>query len=231
VKIVGEKEGGALKVIIVGTGMTSVEGAPTGPDWETWGVGRAWQILEHADMWFELHNFDLMLAHPERYEAHAAWLQEQTMPIVCKHLWPQFKNPVLFPLEECIENFGKYFTNSVSYMIAYAIMKGAEEIALMGINMAWNTEFSEQRPSIEYIIGRAMGLGIAVHIPDSSDVLKCGHMYAFEPLPSLARRMKSMRVSLKRDIERKEVEVLGATAAKNELVGELKAMEYTIRHL
>ena len=116
-------------------------------------------------------------------------------------------------------------------MIAVAMLEGAEEIAVMGVNMAWNEEYSEQRPSCEYMLGRAMESGIRVHIPDVSDLLKAGHLYAFESPPDVQRRLESKLSTLKRDIKIREHEEKQSGDDKLTLQGELKAVEYTLRHL
>jgi hypothetical protein len=90
-----------------------------------------------------------------------------------------------------------YFTNSISYLIALAIyeLKGVEQgsiIGLWGVDMAqqglqsgsvagWFTsEYARQRPSVEYWLGIAEGLGIKIHVPDQSDILKTACIYGYQ---------------------------------------------------
>lgn len=204
---------------------------PDEEDWEVWGCGTAWQLTDRADRWFELHNIDALRQTPRLYGPHLNWLDSQTIPIYVKAKYQGIKNPVLFPIKEVVERFGNYWTNTISYMIAVAMLEGAEEIAVMGVNMAWNEEYSEQRPSCEYMLGRAMESGVIVHIPDVSDLLKAGHLYAFESPPSVQRRLESKKASLKRDIAIREQEESIAGNDKLQLTGELEAVEYTLRHL
>lgn len=219
-----------MKVVILGTAMTSVAGMPE-DDWEVWGCGTAWQLTDRADRWFELHNIDALRQTPQLYGPHLAWLDSQTIPIMVKHEYSGIKTPVLLPIDKITAEFGDYFTNTISYMIAYAMLEGAEEIAIMGVNMAWNEEYSEQRPSCEHMIGWAQGKGIKVSISDVSDLLRCGHLYAFQQPPNVQRRLESKLSSLKRDIEIRAHEKQQAGDDELTLKGELSAVEYTLRHL
>jgi len=54
------------------------------------------------------------------------------------------------------------------------------EIIVYGVDMAVGTEYAHQRPSCEYFLGLAAGLGIKVTIPDEADPLKTRFMYGFE---------------------------------------------------
>ena len=68
---------------------------------------------------------------------------------------------------------GNYFNNSVSYMIAYAILMGYKEIALFGMRFNSDTE----RRKVEYINVReliffAKGRGIKITAPSDEIMLK-----------------------------------------------------------
>jgi hypothetical protein len=43
-----------------------------------------------------------------------------------------------------------------------------------------NTEYHYQRPSCEFALGIAFGLGIKIYIPPQADLLKTVHLYGFE---------------------------------------------------
>jgi len=78
-----------------------------------------------------------------------------------------------FPLEECFKEFGSlYFTNTISYMIAYAILKGAKEIETYGVNQASSSEYFYEKAGVEYWLGIANGRGIKITINgDKSEIL------------------------------------------------------------
>jgi hypothetical protein len=72
-------------------------------------------------------------------------------------------------------------------MIAIALFEGVHELSLYGVDMAKtdptlnaNGEYEHQRPSCEYMVGVATGMGVQVSIPEQSDLLKCERIYALE---------------------------------------------------
>jgi hypothetical protein len=65
-------------------------------------------------------------------------------------------------------------------MLAWAIWKGTyDTIGMWGVDMALDgvtgeSEYSHQRPSVEYWLGIAQGRGIKLVLPTESEILKCG---------------------------------------------------------
>lgn len=181
-----QQEKQPLKVCIVGKATSSRHLAPyDDPSWSVWVLSDNYQYCPRWDKWFELHSieegrqrwrsgyWETMLANQER--------------LVIQHEHPDLPKATVYPIDTVLEQFGDYFTNSVSYMLAYAILAGATEISLFGVDMAMsdpargnNGEYEHQRPSCEYMIGVAIGRGIGVTIPDQSDLMKCHRLYAFE---------------------------------------------------
>jgi len=191
------------KVAIIGKAPDSVALAPyADPTWEVWilntlGVNKE---VPRWDRQFELH--DLKLTLDPAYGNYYQWLAGQTRPVYLRDAPPSdFKCGVQFPLGEILEAFcalaGRtYLTNTVSLMTALALlehMKGqaVSELGFWGVNMAqhaiqaaghvgWFTsEYARQRPSCEYWIGIAEGMGIKVTIPPQSDLLKCACIYGY----------------------------------------------------
>ena len=64
--------------------------------------------------------------------------------------------------------------------------------------MAVDTEYYWQRPSCEYFIGLARGMGITVYLPDDCDLLKTRFLYAIHEDQELAfsKKIKGMRKSM-----------------------------------
>lgn len=64
-----------------------------------------------------------------------------------------------FPIIEVYKRFGNcYFKSTLSYMVAYALLKGYTEVHFWNINFAsFNQDFLE-RPSVEYWLGVLNGL-------------------------------------------------------------------------
>jgi len=72
-------------------------------------------------------------------------------------------NSKLYPLKRLIKKFGTdYFSNTISYMIAYALDKGYKKIRFYGVDMRETGEYALEKGGVEYWIGRAHGMGVEV---------------------------------------------------------------------
>lgn len=79
-----------------------------------------------------------------------------------------------YPYKEVEELYGHlYLTSSPAYMIAYAILQGATEIQIYGVDLSISDhEYFWQRPCVEAWVGFAKGCGIKVVIPEVSHIGK-----------------------------------------------------------
>lgn len=95
------------------------------------------------------------------------------VPLIAPFKYEEIPLSEAFPLEECIKEFGMpYFNNTIAYMIAYAMLKGAKEIDLYGVNQASSSEYFYEKASVEYWLGIAVGRGVKVTINgDKSELL------------------------------------------------------------
>lgn len=92
-------------------------------------------------------------------------INKMNIPFVAPFKYLEIPKSEPFPLEECVKVFGMpYFTNTICYMIAYALLNGAREIELYGVNQAGSHEYSEERGGVEYWLGVANGLGVKVTV-------------------------------------------------------------------
>lgn len=97
-----------------------------------------------------------------------------------------------YPLNEIVKEYGcAYFTNSISYMIAYAIYKGYKKIELYGVDMSARDEYINQRGSVMYWIGFARAKGIEVNL--ASGVDKPCFLYGYEPGINMRNKLKQLR--------------------------------------
>lgn len=185
--------------------------APWGnPEFEIWGVNNLFHSLTPEQMsnvgkWFEIHQ----LAHNgknfirrgsldfrgQKVDDYMSDLAKLPVPVLMQQKWDAVPNSVEFPVQELM-NFFKtdYFTNTISWEIAYAlylITKGeyAPYIGVWGVDMATNTgsmfslpEYSHQRPSCEYWLGMCLGRGVTIEIPAESDLLKIRYLYGYQEL-------------------------------------------------
>lgn len=177
------------KVYIVGFAPSWKETPWDDKEAEIWVLNEFYKVAKQvpnfrADRWFEIHNrFSLSKNMPE----HQQFLKQCFVPVYMQKKYDDIPNSIKFPKDEIIEFFkdkgckgAQYFTNSISWFIAFAIMEGFQYIGIYGVDMATDSEYGWQRPSCEYWIGLAEGMGIEVYIPPASDLLKCTQLYAFE---------------------------------------------------
>ncbi len=168
-----------MKVAIVGSADTSRDLAPYGDEsWEIWTLNDMYKVAPRMDRMFQIHDPDrVKQLDPEGW----AWLTTQCqVPVWMHRPVPEIPTAQQYPTEVILKEFGRYFTNSVSWMIALAIYEGADEIGVFGVDMAHGTEYASQKPSCEYFLGWAKGRGILLHIPEVSDLLKCREQYGLE---------------------------------------------------
>jgi hypothetical protein len=115
-----------------------------------------------------------------RHDEHVKWLQEATIPIYMHKHYDDIPNSIEYPLEEITEKFGTYFTNTISFMIALALLQGYKVIHVYGVNMAVDSEYAYERPSCEYFVGLARGMGAEVFLHPDSDLCKTTFLYGYE---------------------------------------------------
>ena len=92
-------------------------------------------------------------------------INKMKVPLIAPFKYAEIPLSQPFPLEKCIKTFGfPYFTNTICYMIAYALLQGAEEISTYGINQASSSEYFYEKPGVEYWLGIALGKGVKITI-------------------------------------------------------------------
>lgn len=182
------------KVAIVGCSDSKMLAPFDDPEFEIWGVNNLYPHIPRATRWFEIHE----LTHDGKQhlrrgknefrgqsvddylENLGKWAKEQDCTIYTQRKWDNMPTSTPYPLQEMLSRFGNYFTNSISYELALAIAEGFTEIHVYGVDMAVDTEYHHQRPSCEFFLGIAAGLGIKIHIPQEADLLKTRFLYGFD---------------------------------------------------
>lgn len=221
------------KFAIVGYTASRSE-APWGdPDWEVAGCNNLHMFVPEAAQathWFDLHT----AATIGTDAAHTKWLTETDIPVYMWEPAPEWKSALVYPRQEVLHAFsaftgGRYFTNSISWMVAFAMWNILEagdgqapddaEIGIYGVDMAQGSEYAAQRPSCEYWIGLAEGLGISVTVPDTSDLLKCAFLYGADAAAdSLLLKLESRDLELDEKFNQFEAEKQQHIARMNEIV-------------
>lgn len=203
------------KVAIVGCADSREEANFNDPDFEFWGVNNLFMTMPGPwSRWFELHTIThdgknwLRKTQAEfrgqKIDDYLAKLQQLNIPIYMQHPCSAVTNAVLYPIDEIVKRFGNYFTNTISYMIALALISDFEEIHILGVDMAVDSEYGWQRPSCEYFIGLAKGMGKTVYIPETCDLLKTRYLYAFHELREVAfnKKLDKMGTAMKKRREK-----------------------------
>jgi len=217
-----------MKVAIVGTAPSSRGLAPYGDnDWEIWACSPnldphagTFCNLPRVDRFFELHKTDgVELRTRLTEEQLALYIQWLTDEAARSKVYMQDGSCVAgataYPIQDILDAFGNYFTNTISFMLAYAILEGATEILVAGVDMAATEEYGSQRPSCEYLLGWAVAKGIKVTIPKEADLLKVANLYAFEDPPPMKLKGEVRQKELAERITeaKKEVELYGRNHA------------------
>lgn len=187
-------------IALVGYTSSRMEAPFDDPAWELYGMNNLHMFMDPGKFtrWYNLHT-------PKEIEVdkeHLDWLRSWTkypifimdpmegmtepdgspIPTLAERTgWPA---AVAFPRKNIEAMFGSYFTNTVSWQIAHVLYEAItneqymlNRLGLFGIDMAVGTEYADQRPSVEYFLGLAKGMGVDVTLPLTSDLLKCAYVY------------------------------------------------------
>jgi hypothetical protein len=153
--------------------------------------------------------------HP-RDPYHVNWLREASkyFPVYVREPRPELPDAIAFPRHLIYEYFNdglgapiEYFTNSISWMIAAAIMELVPEpggrcvdgahIGVWGVDMMQGggegSEYGWQRPSCEWLLGWARGAGVKVSVPAESDLLKSAYQYGDDESFYFRKRITAYR--------------------------------------
>lgn len=184
------------KIAVIGLSDTTHHRAPWFcDDWEKWVLG--WDTgAEDADVYFDPHiEFD----PPGGFSgfgpgAYRDYLRRLTKPIYMDRVYNDIPQSRPYPFEAVQAALGLpngrliYAESTIGYMLAMALhevlsKRDVGRVGVWGVDMATGSEYSNQRPNAEYLIGRLNGAGIPVFIPQESALLKsvyAGGRYGFE---------------------------------------------------
>lgn len=188
-----------------------------GPEFSIWGLNELYRYIDFPrfEAWWEIHRRDELekdegikdaqgtLVWPPTLDA----LRQAPVPVYMLQHWDDLPPSVPFrPVKDVIERAfpsGHYQTSTISWQIATAILLGFEEIHVYGVDMAQDTEYSEQRPCVEYWLGIAQGMGIRTVVPPEADLLHVVGQYGFGVEGDLFRTKLEERIGWLHDEDNK----------------------------
>lgn len=137
-------------------------------DGETWGVNDIVLRRDKLTLAFDMHNLIVKRKSKIDGDAFKLTMEKATknnIPVMTLEKYDFVPTSVKYPLDEIVEKFKScYFGSSIDHMVAYALYKDYDIINLYGINMILFSEYQRQKPSLEFWIGMAMGLGRKVNV-------------------------------------------------------------------
>lgn len=217
-----------LKVALIGTAPSSRMMAPfNDPSWQIWACspGNMGQ-MPRVDIWFEVHGNLLWPENRHYGEPYLNWLNQQAFPVYMQDntLVPR---AMPLPTKELVQEFGPYFfTSSFAWMMALAMLKGAKEIALYGIDMASRDEYILQRPGAYYFFMEAKRRGIKIMAPYESDILQPPGLYGFSEVTQFGRKLAARKVELQQRVRELTNQVNSASNQKTYLEGAMEDLDY-----
>ena len=198
------------KLAIVGFAPTRDQAPYHDETFDIWGLNDLHNQIPRWSRWFDIHTLEnidsdvtegRVTAAARKCQINEAVIEKMgisglsklTCPVYMQERTEAVPWSVRYPLTEMLQFWeqrgltgARYFTNSISYMIAFALYEGVisgqqwERIDIYGVDMAIGDEYIAQRPSCEYWIGIAEGMGVKVFIPTAADLCKTNFLYAWE---------------------------------------------------
>ena len=232
------------KVAVVGFTPTRSQAPYDDPEWAVWGMNdlhaQPGVAASKFDAWFDLHDERTILSNAE----HVRWLESGAdgLPVLMWHPRPEWPTSCAFPREAIVSRYGRYFTNSVSWMLALAVdqvmahatpegdtVPEGAALGVFGVDMAQGTEYAAQRPSCEFFLGLASGLGFSITIPDTSDLLKAAGLYGYdEGAAALRARLEERNAHLRQALAEHEAQERAHHDAACQVRGAIENNDYVL---
>jgi len=171
-------------IAILGSHPATVAKAPLqDPDWLIYACSPhniEKRTLPRVNEWFEIH---LPVTHPTRNYEYLRRLEENKVaanPPHCEVIWardPEFlsrcRDARPYPEKQLKQMFNRFaFTSSIAFMMAKAIVDCKQmkipALGLWGIMQASPSEYTYQRPGIQYFAWEADRLGLNIMAPEES---------------------------------------------------------------
>lgn len=223
------------KLAICGLATTTRMAAPfNDPTFDIWTCHAGYKVLPRVDVLFEVHDPKVFGTHPEQFEkAYYEDLQKWPKPIFMQEHYPEIPSSIAYPIKEIVEQFGRFNTNTIEYMIWLAIRQGYEQIGIFGVEMEHGTEYVDQGRGVVYSIGIAMGRGIGIYIPPECQLFKLRWMYGFETdqRDLDAERIEKFKTEMSNNLNQAQANLNNTLAAFHETKGRVEACDVILRRI
>jgi hypothetical protein len=181
-----------VKVAIIGSAPSSIQHAPyNDPAWRIWACSPgAFPLCKRIDLWFEIHRWE----PPGGYSGAKPWFTPEYVngmaalkcPVLMIDRVPEIPTSVAYPKDAILEEFGPYaFSSTPAWMVALAVVSGAKEIGLWGIDMSAREEWVAQRTGLQNLLwlisdkNKRSPYKIKITIPPESDIWVPPVLYGF----------------------------------------------------
>lgn len=220
------------RICLVGSAPSSVALAPyNDPSFLIWACspGARPHLKREPDAYFEMHLWepDAPWFAPE----YVDYLAKMRGPVFMLEPLPQFPTSVAYPKDAMLAEFGPYFfTSSLSWMFALAIMSGATEIALYGVDMSASEEiYTHQRAGCHFFIHEAKKRGITVTIPGQSDLAQPTPLYGYCEQQPMHQKLLARKAELIGRLNGARQQIHTLTNEATYLQGAAEDVDYIIK--
>lgn len=215
-----------MKIAVVGSAPSSVSLAPySDPSWTIFGCSPAGvPAIKRCDEWFELHHWTGPNRFPTDYLMFMAMFKG---PVWMIEKRPEISKSINLDLTLHKKEFGPYFfTSTIAYMLAEAILREPKEIGIFGVDMQASGEYEHQRPGCHYFIQEAERRGIKVTVPPESDIIQPPPFYGFCEADPKWQKMLSKSKELKQRIANAKETARASELHAAKLEGADQMLEY-----
>ena len=179
--------------------------------------------LKRFDLIFEMHPMEYWVTIQDR-------LNDQNKPIFMQGNYPQIPLSKKFPMDQVLamvnsDRLKRYFTSTIAYMIALAVLLKYKNIELYGVHMASDEEYGDQRQACESWLAFADARGATVYIPDQSQIWRNPFLYGYEQASNTLIKVRNFKSALVNGLENCKRELEQAKQSYYEQQGGLKVIK------
>ena len=149
---------------------------------DIWTMNGGFRVYDgkRIDLLFDMHDWYKADYMPTYYQ-ELRDLKRQKFNIMTPGPDKTLKNNRVYPLGHAIQRFGRFFKSSLSYMLAYACLRGYQDAFVYGCNLTEFLRHPEMMASFYHIEGVSRACGMKTHFVNDM-MLDDWNMYGYDPL-------------------------------------------------